>query len=135
VAVLRHSVPILLCYINCTGAHASNGRECPAHTNEKAIQELNVKDCLSFINFGKKFWKANQRTGNALVIRCLIDVSAAMQTSLVSAHSNFSVLGIIISHAAVSSKVEISTHADDLSIRVILDVRICYKTLALDIGT
>jgi hypothetical protein len=109
--------------------HASCDRECLVYLNEKAIQELKVRNRLSFLDAGENFWKANQKTGKAWVLRCLLGVGAAMPTSVVSSHKIFSILGYIISHAAISNKVEISTQADDLPNHVNLDISSQYGYL------
>jgi hypothetical protein len=49
--------------VNCSRAHASADRRCPVIPDEKAIQELRVKDGLSLLDARKKFLEKKPKTG------------------------------------------------------------------------
>jgi hypothetical protein len=69
--------------VNCSGAQASADRKCPDFLQEKAIQELGVKDGLSFLDARKKFL-ANQPTigtkSFATVVRRPLGIDTLTQT-------------------------------------------------------
>jgi hypothetical protein len=48
--------------VNCSGAHASRDRNCPVYRDERAIQELRVKEGLSFLDTRMKFFETKPKT-------------------------------------------------------------------------
>jgi hypothetical protein len=79
---------------------------------EKAIEELRVKDSLSFIDAWKKFPDSRPEAESqsyVSIASCSQGVSAAIQTSLSPTHNT--TMGITKSHVIVTTKAKISTQA------------------------
>jgi hypothetical protein len=109
--------------VNCSGAHASADRRCPVFLDEKAIQELRVKDGLSFLNARKKFLENKPKTGtqsHASALRRSQGNDAAAQTTALPSRGSTSPPP----RTTVSTQSEISTNTEDLPTPTVPAVKI-----------
>jgi hypothetical protein len=61
---------LVLTHLQC---YASGDRKCPIYLDEKAVQELMVRDNLSLADNQKKFLKSNPKAGSqsyACIVNC-----------------------------------------------------------------
>jgi hypothetical protein len=109
--------------VNCSGAHASTDRRCPVFLDEKAIQELCVKDSLSFLDAQKKFLENKPKSGTqsyASAVRRPQGTDAATQTTALPSRGRTSPLP----RTTVPTQSEVSTQTEDLLIPIVSAVKI-----------
>jgi hypothetical protein len=99
--------------VNCSGAHVFGDRRHPVFLDEKAIQELQVKDSLSFLDAWKKFFENKPKTGTqsyASALRRPRGIDATMQTTALLNRDNTTTLP----QTTGSSQSEVCTQTKDL---------------------
>jgi hypothetical protein len=108
---------------NCSGAHASADRRCPAFLDERAIQELRAKGGLSFLDARKKFLENKPKTGTQSyesALRRPQGTDAATQTTALPSRGSTSLLPPTI----ISTQSEVSTETEDLPTPTVPAVKI-----------
>jgi hypothetical protein len=103
--------------VNCTGSHGSSDKSCPIYPTEKCIQELRVREGVSFHETRNMFLESRPKTGNqssASALRSARGVYAASQTTETPTPRN-PIHSRTPSHVTTSTQTEVASHTEDHS--------------------